>query len=377
MCSNTLVGGSKLNDRFYIYSGDNVTINGDAGNDYIYNFNINEDVSTFIIGGTGDDTIHLSENDLVIYANGDGNDVINCKYYENYAIKIKLTSGTIDSYIIDGFDVILKIADGSIKLRNGSGRIINIEDAFGNITSKTYGTLPSILNTNKDSNENTFILSGTSGDDYIYNDVSETTINSGAGDDFVLIREDFFNVERNVINTGDGNDSIFIDFTYESTINPGKGDDTITMNSHSSFSVVEYHNGDGNDVILGDGNYHTLNLVDCSIDEVNINGNDLILKINDNSITFKDDIQWYIEPRTSTDPVIQRHYNGTSNLIININNSSEAFANSGNNVLINSGSNDDTISNYGSDTTINAGDGDNVIHSYHAYTTINTGNGDG
>ena len=76
-------------------------------------------------------------NDVFVYANNDGNDVITD--YTAKQDKIKLTSGTISSSSIKGSDVVLKIGSGSITIKNGKNKSITVVDSNNKSTSKVYG----------------------------------------------------------------------------------------------------------------------------------------------------------------------------------------------------------------------------------------------
>lgn len=58
--------------------------------------------------------------------------------YEEGIDKIKLIDCSITSYSLDGVDVVLKIGEGSITLKNAKDKKITVEDKYGNIDSKIY-----------------------------------------------------------------------------------------------------------------------------------------------------------------------------------------------------------------------------------------------
>ena len=77
-------------------------------------------------------------NDVFVYANNDGNDVIT-DYTANQD-KIRITSGSISSSSIKGSDVVLKIGSGSITVKNGKNKSITVIDSKGKSSSKVYGS---------------------------------------------------------------------------------------------------------------------------------------------------------------------------------------------------------------------------------------------
>ena len=61
----------------------------------------------------------------------------------------------------------------------------------------------------------------------------------------------------------------------------GKGNDTISFTtSNVANNVINYANGDGNDIITNYSDKTTLNITSGSISQASISGNDVILKIN-------------------------------------------------------------------------------------------------
>ena len=128
---NITVSGGAGNDS--IYSGANKTsLSGGSGKDYIHLYS--EATNTTVNGGTGNDTIKsYSENGTTyVYKSGDGKDVIDG--FNFGTDKIKLTSGSVSKTTYSGNDVIFKIGSGSIRVKDGRGQQITI-----NNTTKTYG----------------------------------------------------------------------------------------------------------------------------------------------------------------------------------------------------------------------------------------------
>ena len=137
--ANVIKGGSG-NDKIF----------GDAGNDSLLGNEGNDSLSggagaDTLVGGKGDDTLTGGiGKDVFVYAAGDGNDVITD--YTAGQDSIKLTSGKITASSISGSNLILTVGSdsnsslGTIKVKNGKGKIITVVDSSGNSTSKIYTT---------------------------------------------------------------------------------------------------------------------------------------------------------------------------------------------------------------------------------------------
>lgn len=136
------IDGGDGNDSI-ISSNERVSINGGSGNDYISS----KYSQATINADTGDDTISLDNesyiyDNLIQYADGDGNDVV-----ENYHIDdiIQITSGILNGSLISGEDVILKIGNGSITLKQAANKAITIKNVDGSMTILNNGIEPWFL----------------------------------------------------------------------------------------------------------------------------------------------------------------------------------------------------------------------------------------
>ena len=122
------VSGSKSAD-IITSNGKNISIDGGDGNDKIKVFGS----ATTVIGGKGNDTITSGNGEnIFVYAQGDGKDVI-ADFAEDD--KIKITKGTFKAST-SGKDIIVTVGSGSIKLTGAAGQKISIIDAKG--TETTY-----------------------------------------------------------------------------------------------------------------------------------------------------------------------------------------------------------------------------------------------
>ena len=222
--ANTIEGGSG-NDT--IFGGaENDSILGNAGTDSLSGGT----GADTLIGGKGNDTLTGGTGaDVFIYDTGDGNDIITD--YTSGQDKIKITSGTLSSSSLSASDVVLKIGNGSIKVKNSVNKTITLVNSSNKTTALIHGS----------SGKDTII--GTSGADSLCGNAGADSLSGGAGAD---------------------------------TLIGGKGNDTLT--GGTGANVFVYAIGDGNDVITDyttqdkikiTGSYSTLN-----------SGNDVIINIS-------------------------------------------------------------------------------------------------
>ena len=240
-------GGSDTIDSSY---GENLTIDAGEGNDSIEVLGENY----YIRGGKGNDSVNLrnksnSTEYVYEYALGDGDDVVSRDAF------ISLIDGaTIDYTLISGSDLILKIGEGSITVKDyvGSGDDIEIPTidsdnkdyylGYDEVQSNTYSSVVRVENRNHKNSKiraegtvctiqggngkDTIVapktgstknsIDGGPGRDVIYNNGADTTIDGGSGDDEIInggIIEYIFDcppeTPNNSVKGGLGNDSIF------------------------------------------------------------------------------------------------------------------------------------------------------------------------
>ena len=203
-----------------------------------------------------------------------------------------LVSGTSekDDIYNRGHNVTINGGDGHDKISNrdeGKNVIINGENGDDHIT--VYG-------------RNVTVNSG-NGDDDIYNSAYNANINGGNGDDSIYSSKEYATIyagdgsdtiqnwaEHALIYCGDGNDSVDNrSIGKHSTIVGGAGDDTINWYTYNNTSVLQYAEGDGNDVVVDSAGFGTpvmnLSIVKGSY-TVNDDGNDLLVRVGNGSIRF-------------------------------------------------------------------------------------------
>ena len=170
---------------------------------------------------------------MFVYTIGDGNDVITD--YTADQDKIKLTDDFIESASLNGDDVVLKIGNGSITLKNSKDKMITVINSSGNSTSNIYPRPTSLTVTDVDSATivagttirtvdastrtkavniigNAFantikggsskdILFGGAGNDYIIGNAGADSLRGGAGDDTLI-----GSAGKDTLTGGKGND---------------------------------------------------------------------------------------------------------------------------------------------------------------------------
>ncbi len=242
--SNAIIDGGAGNDYISPHYSDNSSIYGGAGNDTI----INNGENTTINGGAGNDYIELTNN---LRANtGDyegqvievsaGNDTL-LGVNENTSIV-----GTFTNSSVDGDNVILTSAEGTLTIIDGKGETFYINGAETTIDENMTA-----LNINN-SVANT-LIEGTELNDTISNTGDNVTIDSGSGNDSISVIAD--NVS---INTGDGNNTVYGVESKQINITTGDGDNYI-YNTYVKYdeekqAYVNYDSDTASTIITGAGN---------------------------------------------------------------------------------------------------------------------------
>ena len=202
----------------------------------------------------------------------------------------KILNGTSDNDSISNYASNVKIYAGSGKdtvwSTNGSCSNVTMDGENGADRLELWGIKS--------------LITGGLGNDTIFVHGKEVTVNSGEGNDYVENWND--NVGRsddgdgkNNISTGAGNDTVK-NFGSGETINTGNGDDLIIFSAHGrdgktytpSSNVILYSSGDGNDVIYGVQSDTTVQIATNSGYTTQKSGNDLIIKVDNGKMTFKE-----------------------------------------------------------------------------------------
>ena len=346
------LNGEAGNDYILSNDGSFVTLNGETGNDTIVNSSYNAIISggagndsitnwyqknATITGGKGNDSIRLlasdSENNLIRYSSGDGND-----YIEGFDSDDTLTiSGGSYSTQESGYDFLVKVGKGTITLKNVyatsdkvriNGKSISLKrktiklTADSNRTEFTRDSISVVGSAGNDSvwsNGSSVTINTSAGDDTIQNGWwdgtswhdggSNVTINSGAGNDHITNYGSSVTINAGAgndsvwnglydkvkINSGAGNDSVS-NYGDKVTITGGTGNDTIynnwDFNSNAPYSddsganvLFKYNSGDGNDIIYGFRADSTLSIGGGSY-STKKSGDNVIVTVGDGKISL-------------------------------------------------------------------------------------------
>jgi len=309
-CRGGKIDAGTGNDTIQAKIGAYSSLVGGEGND-VFNLYANLERSTSTInGGIGNDTMnyeygHYDRTEYQLYrsiyqyANGDGADVI--EGFTKYD-KIEISGGSYSS-VISGNDIILKIGNGSITLKDAKDiEELNIEGTFDSTSGGTSDTVKTIYNTKSDT-----LISGTNGNDTIisaqYDDAQvlyRNTIHGGKGNDNIRVYLSSLNAvygddgndsiyadinDDITISGGNGNDTLVIEGANDPVVNGGKGNDLVTL--RASNSLYQYASGDGNDTIYGLDSNDTVKISGGKYSTVK-SGADLKVSVGSGSILLKD-----------------------------------------------------------------------------------------
>ena len=247
------------------------------------------------------------------------------------------------------------------------------------------------------------ILNGGDDNDVILNWAGGTTIVGGAGNDSIqnstiyLVDNQYGHVTidagdgndtvnnydpRVSINAGAGNDSINIWEWDEVTVRGGTGDDTLV--SSGNGNLIEYADGDGNDVIIGYAGEDIIRLSDGTTYSTMKSGSDVIVSVGSGSITLKDVsnneeiniLNGTVESVSLTNQTLNALMLGSvyADTLINYGNGVTIRAGAGSDYIFSSTAN--TVENGYGFVTIDGGSGDDTVISNDPNVSINGGSGD-
>ena len=387
-----------------INTASNVSLDGGAGDDAIYN---NSGTNVSINGGTGNDTLNNVKGSNVIIIDEEGDDYL----YNSEGSNVTMDGGT-----------------GNDTLINSEGSNVTMDGGTGN---------DSIENTGLGSN---VTISGGDGSDTIYNNSFDVSIDGGDGDDIITNSINNYSIQKSnaTISGGAGNDSIVNVDAVNVTFKYSDGDGLDTVYGFNATSTLKIGGGtdtysiteSGSDIIVtvGDG---SITLKDAaSLSAVNISGkevNPLLITLTEGADTYDNTLDGAtilalagddtiynsslgsdvsIDGGAGDDRVINRassvsiaggagndyisNYYGT-NLFISGGDGNDSISNTGttiqsangdqtimsaDNATLDGGDGDDDINSDGSNVSINAGNGNNLIRNGGSNVSINAGDGD-
>ena len=270
--NNKLITGTSGSDSVYNEEGDWATITTGAGNDFVYNdagyiatintgagndtvYNDGWSNYCTINTGAGRDLISLDSSsyfNVIIYNNGDGNDVI-------YGLDDTSTlsiSGSSYSTTKSGDNIIVTVDDGKITLVGAASLdTLNIEGTEGDDSQASTSLT---------------ITNATKSPVSVGSDV--VTIDASTRTKAIAITG---NELGNLIIGGSGND----------TFNSGKGNDTLI--GGNGADVFVYNDGDGNDLITDYTEEDTIKISKGTVKRISPNGDDVIFTVGTGKITVK------------------------------------------------------------------------------------------
>ncbi len=234
---------------------------------------------------------------------------------------------------------------------------------------------------------------GGTGDDSLINYQSYTTLNGGNGNDFLINRGGNYPS----LNAGDGDDYIYMGGSY-ATISAGGGDDLITLHPDTAMQLIQYVIDDGNDTVYGFKSNDTLHITDDSVYQTLLSGSDVIVSIENGSITLKDVSDTALNITggilSADGLIINKHnpntliigtdendsvYNAVEKVIIETGNGNDSVYNAGKYVCVDTGDGNDSIINTDTvwEALIDSGNGNDFIKNTGGYSNrINTGAGE-
>ena len=231
----------KALENIYNTGGVNLSLNGGAGDDKIYNTNSKVKINT----SAGNDSILNYFSDSVSINAGAGDD------------SIQNGGDRQSDWYAGGSKVLIKGGSGKDSIQN-SGEDVTISGGSGNDYIENWGDLVTI--------------DGGAGNDFIFNDGSNVSINggllndkiqncgenvtitAGGGDDFISLRGGSALIKYAA---GDGNDKIY-DFDGDDTLQIGNGKGTYSSETVGKNLIVTV--GDGKITLVGAAKLKTLNI---------------------------------------------------------------------------------------------------------------------
>ncbi len=418
----TIDGGD--DDDYIENSSQNVSINGGAGNDTIYSSNSNNTIDA----GAGNNIISLSSGSGNVIISS-GNDTL-----YNYSSSRGTIQAEISSSTVEGDNVILTTADGTLTIVDGKDATLNLNgtesvisgdtgDEVCKIGDVTYTSLQDAADAASSGDTITLSKNITLTETLDFGEASVTLdlngytisgevtqnglINIGASPTVTITGGTVTNngsmtihVKGNlVVEDATITSNIADDGTYEAAIY-NYGNVTVT-NSSVSYFVNEgdsftFTGTSGNDSINGTGNNITVIAsagndtiseipadIQATVTSSTVSGDDVVLTTADGTITILDakgetlnlnGVETVFSDSTAEEPL--NISNTDSNTLITATSLNDTINNSAANVTIDAGAGTDSITNSGESVSISAGADNDTINNSGANVTVDAGDGD-
>lgn len=278
-----VVNLSEGNTHLRVFRSNKIIVNGSGANESLLVYANREDtyhampdVAMTVYSSRGDDTISGfdSVRGIYSYTPNYGNDVI-VGFDEQNSLSV---NGTIESWSLDGSDVVFKAGSGSVRLKNFKGNVLNVKDNRGPFsTLPSDSTVPAEPFTTIIGGGGKDTLFGTKGKDYFVYPIGEgadvigstkkdleTTLYR-ANDKIIIIDDNglddlYFTDKKNILTVGFKSDSR----------------SKLTINKSSSLEAVNFYVGDDLNSVIDSGVAYTYGLTDDV--KLNASGNKLTVK---------------------------------------------------------------------------------------------------
>ena len=162
-------------------------------------------------------------------------------------------------------------------------------------------------------------------------------------------------------------DTIYSTGNY-STINAGKGNDVISLSPSSSYNVIEYYTGDGNDRIYGFDSKDVFSISGSLTSSIK-SGTSLILTIGSSKVTL-------VGVGNKSINVINSQTVSRSRSQLTTSKFNDYVSNNFERVTVNTGNGNDSVLNTGTYARISAGAGNDSVYSSGNFSTVDAGQGD-
>ena len=319
------------------YTESGIEVKALGGNDTVTSTGNNVTIN----GGAGNDVISLgadASGNLIQYAEGDGKDTI-VGFGKNDTIEV--TSGTISVGKSED-NVLVTVGSGSnnvITLTNVSINNVVVEDGF-------------------------ITLGDTHPTDY---DDNLSYTESG-------IEIDLLKGNDTVTSTGNN-----------VTINGGAGNDVISLGANASGNLIQYAEGEGNDVVYGFGDSDTIR-INGTISSLAQSDGDVIISVGSGKITIKNkelneimnrngDIIINPYPMTLKATADTANFDDEGATVYAIG-GNDVIENTGANSYIDGGAGNDKLFNSGENVTLLGGDGKDTLRTSASNASLSGGAGD-